>query len=141
MSSTPLLPPVLIVDDDPNDIFFIRRRLDKSGVPNPVIAFIDSEDALAYLRSILVSEASGPPKPCVMFLDIKMPKVHGLVLLKWARHQPGLDGLKIVMLSGSDEPQDEERTVKLGADQYFVKFPEPEVLAQVVTSACARPSP
>lgn len=128
-------PPVLVIDDDPDDIFFIRRLLDQAGVENPIITFIDSADALAFLRALGESADAPRLKPCVMFLDIKMPKVHGFVLLKWIRRQPEFDDMHVIMLSGSDEPSDHLRAEKLGADRYLVKFPPAEKLAEVVAAA------
>jgi CheY-like chemotaxis protein len=130
------LPPVMIVDDDSNDVALIRRLLDRAKVANPVLTFIDSEDALRFLRALASTPEAPLLRPAIMFLDIKMPKVHGFVLLKWVRRQPNLDDMAVVMLSGSDEPKDRERAAKLGADDYLVKLPPPEVMAATVAKWC-----
>lgn len=127
--------PVLVVDDDPDAIFLIRRLLDRAGCGHPVITFQDSADALAFLRSFTESPRPAGPMPCVMFLDIKMPKVHGFVLLKWVRQQAQFDEMRVAMLSGSDEPSDRLRAEKLGADHYLVKFPPAETVAEVIAAA------
>jgi len=134
--ATPLLPPVLVVDDDPNDVFFIRRHLDKAGVKNPVVTFIDSSDAQNYLQAASINGRQHPELlPCVMFLDIKMPKLTGFQLLQWVRDEPGLDPMITVMLSSSDEPIDRQRALELGAEMYLVKFPAPEVFAKAIADA------
>jgi CheY-like chemotaxis protein len=138
MPTTPLLSPVLVVDDNPDDIFFLRRLLERAAVANPVITFMDSADALAFLRALDEGPDAAVLRPAVLFLDLKMPKIHGFVLLKWLRRQPGFDSMKIAVLSGSDEPKDRLRAEKLGADEYLVKFPDAAVVAEVVTSS--RPS-
>ena len=135
-----LLPPVLVVDDSPDDIFFIRRLLDKAGLRHPVITFLDSGDALNFLRAVADTAEATMLCPCLMFLDIKMPNVHGFVLLKWVRRQTSLDKMRVVMLSGSDEPKDHERAEKLGADEYLVKFPRVEEFARIIATLGATPA-
>jgi CheY-like chemotaxis protein len=139
MRSTSLLSPVLVVDDNPDDIFFLRRLLSRAQVANPVITFTDSVDALAFLRALDEGPDAAVLRPGVLFLDLKMPRIHGFVLLKWLRRQVGFDRMKIAVLSGSDEPKDRLRAEKLGADEYLVKFPEAPVLAELVASARALP--
>src|SRR5689334_243850 len=104
MPTTMLLSPVLVVDDNPDDIFFLRRLLDRAEVTNPIITFTDSADALAFLRALDEGPDAAVLRPGVLFLDLKMPKIHGFVLLKWLRRQSGFDPMKIAVLSGSDEP-------------------------------------
>lgn len=128
---------MLVVDDNPDDIFFLRRLLERGQVGNPVITFTDSADALAFLRALEEGPDAAVLRPAVMFLDLKMPKIHGFVLLKWLRRQSGFDPMKIAVLSGSDEPKDRLRAEKLGADEYLVKFPEAAILAGVVASSRA----
>ena len=130
-----VLPPILIVDDDPDAIFLLRRALQAGGVEHPVVAFDDSADALDFLRGFTEEAVTAAAKPCVMFLDIKMPKVHGFVLLKWVRQQPVFDDMYVVMVSGSEEPEDRLRAGKLGADRYLVKYPPPATLAQAIAAA------
>ena len=120
--------PVLVVDDEQDDVFLIRRLLDKAGVAHPIIPFLDSAEALAYLRSIADAAPLPEQVPAALFLDIKMPRVHGFVLLKWIRRQETLDPMRVLMLSGSEEPNDRLRAAKLGADDYLVKYPEPAAL-------------
>jgi CheY-like chemotaxis protein len=133
-----LMSPVLLVDDSSDDIFFIQRLLNRAGVANPIVTFLDSAAALTYLRELDQPGDDLRAKPGVMFLDLKMPKIHGFVLLKWLRRQPTFDLMKIVVLSGSDEPKDRLRAEKLGADEYLVKFPDSSIIAQVVASGRAQ---
>jgi CheY-like chemotaxis protein len=135
----PLRCPVMIVDDEPDDVALIRLTLQKAGVVNPLLSFTDSAQALAFLREVIQSPEAPLLTPCVMFLDVKMPRVHGFVLLKWARRQVALDAMRIVMLSGSDEPSDHARAAKLGADRYLVKFPTPAVMGEIVGCLSAVP--
>jgi CheY-like chemotaxis protein len=127
--------PILVVDDCADDLVFIRRRLDKAGIRTPVLTFLSSEDALAHLRSL--ARAKRTPEelfPRLVFLDIKMPRIDGFEILREIRAERAFSDLKVVMLSGSDEPRDKERAAKMGADHYLVKFPAVEDLERIVAS-------
>lgn len=132
------LPPVLVVDDDQNDIDLLRAALVRAGMENPLLAFTNSAEALDFLRSLPESPEAPFLWPCAMFLDLNMPNVHGFVFLKWVRSEPAFDDARVVVLSGSEKPQDRARALKLGADQYLVKFPAPEMLADVVSGVGRR---
>ncbi len=127
------LAPILVVDDEPNDILLLRRHLKALGVRNPLLEYENSAEALAFLRSLPETPEAEFLRPCVLFLDISMPQVHGFVFLKWVRAQPELDDVRVVILSGSDKPADRERACKLGADRYLVKFPPTAVFADVLS--------
>jgi len=130
------LRPVIIIDDEPDDLFLLRRLLEKGGVKNPVITFLDSEDVRTFFAASAVMQKKVPEyAPCVLFTDLKMPKIDGFELLEWLRKQKAFDGLTIVVLSSSDLPGDVERAEKLGANHYLLKYPSPERIAKVIAAA------
>lgn len=120
------LPPILVADDESNDVFLLRRALHKAGVTNPIIGVADGEELLEFLNGATF----GGLIPCALFLDIKMPRMGGFEALAAIRQHPALRALKVIMLTSSDLPADVERAKELGADSYLVKFPTPEALAQ-----------
>ena len=128
---------ILVADDDPNDLFVIRRRLNKAKITNPVVSFHDGEEIIGFLRPLA---AAGEKSlfPAVIFLDIKMPKVDGFEVLRWIRKQRDLKDVPVVMLSGSDEPRDLKRATELGASRYLVKHPPSDVFAKVIAEYCAK---
>jgi CheY-like chemotaxis protein len=128
--------PVVVIDDEPDDLFFLRRLFDKGGVRNPVVTFLDSEDSMSFLSATLVISRKVPEfTPCVLFTDIKMPKLDGFELVKWIRKHRELDALTVVVMSSSDNPDDVELAQKLGADRYLLKYPSPETLAELIADA------
>lgn len=128
--------PILLVDDCADDLVFIRRRLDKAGIRGPVLTFLSSEDALAHLQSLARAKRTAAELfPKVLFLDIKMPRIDGFEVLRRIRAEKAFSYLKVVMLSGSDEPRDRAQAERLGADYYLVKFPAAEDLARIVANA------
>jgi CheY-like chemotaxis protein len=128
--------PVVVIDDEPDDLFFLRRLFDKGGVKNPVVTFLDSEDSMSFLSATLVISRKVPEfTPCVLFTDIKMPKLDGFELVKWIRKHREFDQLTVVVMSSSDNPDDVELAQKLGADRYLLKYPSPETLAELIADA------
>ena len=130
-------PPILIVDDSPDDVLLLQRRLKEAQVDANLLTYTDSAEALAFLR-----ELEGCPEcrflcPGAMFLDLQMPKVHGFVFLKWVRSQAWLDDMRLIVLSGSEKPEDRARAMKLGADEYLVKFPATGVFAELMEKCLA----
>lgn len=140
MSLAPLYRPVIVIDDEPDDLFFIRRLFEKGGVKNPVVTFLDSEDAMSFLSATRIIVGKVPEfTPCALFTDIKMPKLDGFELLRWIRKQTEFDSLTLVAMSSSDEPKDVELAQKLGADRYLIKYPSPDTLGELIADASAKP--
>ena len=123
------LRPVLVIDDSDDDLFFARRSLIFSKIRNPVVTINGGEQAISYFSQV------PPPAPCIAFVDLKMPMVSGFDLLAWINRNGRHAHLKIVILSGSDQPQDRERALALGADGYLVKHPDPLDLLHAVEAA------
>ncbi len=124
----------MMVDDDHDDALIFTRQLKHAGLPNPVLHFPNGGDAFIYLKQFCVGEKPLDQRPCLVFLDVNMPNLSGFDILAWARQQPALEGMKIIMLSGATEPWDAKIAEKLGADDYLMKFPEPEALSDLLAS-------
>lgn len=130
------LPPVLIVDDNPEDVFVIRRRLQIAGVENPLIAIDDGDEAILFLRGATTLEGRRRNfVPCVMFLDLRMPCFGGFDVLAWVREQPVLTAMRVVIVSACGLPEDMERARLLGAHEYLVKYPPALTLGGIVERA------
>ena len=83
---------ILQVEDDPNDVFFLQHAMKKAGVANPVQVATDGQQAIDYLRGVgKFADRKKFPLPCLILLDLKLPHVMGLDVLKWIRQQPGHD--------------------------------------------------
>lgn len=136
MTSQLPLRPVIVIDDEPDDLFLLRRLLEKGGVQNPVITFLDSEDVRTFFAATAIIQKKLPQfAPCALFTDLKMPKTDGFELLSWLRKQRDFDALTIVVMSSSDHPADVARAEKLGADHYLLKYPGPDRIAEVIAAA------
>ncbi len=141
MKPDELLPSVLIVDDDEDDVALLIRELKVAGVRNPLLHFRTGADAFVFLRQFCGdARKQSRQLPVLMFLDVNMEELSGFDVLLWARQQPELQQMKIYMLSGANEEHDAQIAVKLGADKYLEKFPEPEELQEMLARVCALPS-
>lgn len=129
----PSIPPILVVDDEPTDTYFLRRALKNAGISNPVIGCADGEEAVSFLEGATF----GGQRPCLIFLDMKMPRMNGPEFLAWIRGHVEFADLKIIVLSSSALPEDRNQALALGAHEYLVKFPPPAELANVIADALA----
>lgn len=136
MSIPSSLPPVLLVDDNVDDLFVLRQRLLRAGVENPVESFEEGEEAMTYLKRVMSDKTK--PVPCLMLLDLRMPRCGGFEVLKWIKAQPALTGMRVIIVSTSSLPEDAARAQRLGAAQFLAKFPAPEQLAEIIKAPTER---
>jgi CheY-like chemotaxis protein len=116
-----MLKPILLVEDNPNDLELTLIALSKSQLANQVIVVRDGAEALDYLhrRGDHVERTEG--NPAVVLLDLKLPKVDGLEVLKDIRSTASLKSMPVVMLTSSREEQDLLKSYELGVNAYVVK--------------------
>ena len=116
-----MLKPILLVEDNPNDLELTLIALEKSQLANEVIIVRDGAEALDYLmcRGEYANRQAG--NPAVVLLALKLPKVDGLEVLREIRTTNGLKSTPVVMLTSSKEEQDLLRSYELGVNAYVVK--------------------
>lgn len=126
-------PPVLLAEDNEEDIFLIRRAWQKCGYPNPLVVTNDGYQAIDYLGGQPpYTDRRRYPLPCLVLLDIKMRLLDGFEVLAWLQTRPELRHLPAVMLSASHAEEDTARAWRLGALDYFVKPVEPTELQNIL---------
>lgn len=116
-----MLKPILLVEDNPNDLELTLIALERSQLANEVIVVRDGAEALDYLDCRGTFAGKPPGNPAVVLLDLKLPKVDGLEVLRHVRSTAGLKSLPVVMLTSSREEQDLLRSYELGVNAYVVK--------------------
>lgn len=116
-----MLKPILLVEDNPRDLELTMVALERTQLANEVIAVRDGAEALDYLacRGSYASRGSG--HPAVILLDIKLPKVDGLEVLRTIRADSSMRSIPVVMLTSSREEQDVVRSYSLGVNAFVVK--------------------
>lgn len=116
--------PVLLADDDENDLLLIQRAFARAGIPNPLRVVRDGQEAIWYLNGEgNYADRKKSPWPGLLLLDLKMPRMDGFDVLQWLQEPQHRKGLRVVVLSSSNEKSDVERAMELGADAYRVKTP------------------
>ena len=120
---------ILLVEDNDDDIFLMRRALKGARIANPLHVVEDGQQAVDYLSGTgQYADREQFPFPAVVFLDLKLPMKSGLDVLDWIRKQPQFDNLVVLVLTSSSEPSDLKRAYSLGANSYLVKPPTAEQL-------------
>ena len=123
---------ILQVEDDPNDVFLFQHAMTRAGVTNPVQVASDGQQAIDYLQGAgKFADREKYPFPCLVLLDLKLPYVMGLDVLKWIREQPGT-ALTVLMLTASGEEADVESAYRLGANGFLTKPSEASKLHDIV---------
>ncbi len=129
-------PTILLVEDDENDALFLRMALKDAGVQNSVQVARDGEQALDYLNGTgAYAERGRHPLPYLVLLDLKLPHVMGLDVLKSLRKKAELASVIVIVLTASTNPSDVDSAYKLGANAYLVKptsFEELQVIARCI---------
>ncbi len=112
---------ILLAEDDPSDIELTLNALSEYNLANDIFIVRDGAEALDYLyrRGNFVKEPGG--NPIVILLDLKMPKVDGIEVLKQIKSDKDLQMIPVVILTSSRESRDLETCYQLGANAYVVK--------------------
>lgn len=129
-----LLRPVLLIDDDHEDLFFAKRLLAKSGVRSPIVTIDEPQEGIAFLNASTLAGAEAL-LPQIVFCDLKMPGSDGLAVLRWAKTHGMLEKVTFAILAGRDSPDDRKRALQSGAHHFLVKFPSVDALHQIVSTA------
>jgi len=125
-------PIVLIIEDDPNDAFFIKRAFEKIGVPFPAHICPSATNAIRYLLGEgEYQDRQKFPFPSIIVTDIKMPEMDGFEFLKWVRDHPALQVIPTIVMSSSAIPEDVKCAYCLGANAYLQKPAGMDGLAEI----------
>jgi CheY-like chemotaxis protein len=109
--------PILLVEDNPMDVDLTRRAFAKRNIVNPLQVARDGEEALGWFDRW----ADGEPLPVVILLDLKLPRISGLEVLRQIKSHPSYARVPVVVLTTSREDADVEAAYALGVNSYIVK--------------------
>jgi two-component system, response regulator len=110
--------PILLVEDNPDDVTFTLRAFRQNNIGNEVVVASDGDQALQIL---LPSSAARALQPALVLLDIKLPKIDGLDVLRRIRADPRTESLPVVILTTSNEETDIVGSYRLGANSFVRK--------------------
>ena len=116
------LSPILLIEDEPNDVFLIQRACQKADIHNPLQVVTDGDQAFDYLKGEgCYADREKYPMPGLVLLDLSLPTFPGFAVLSWMRSQPELASVAVIVLSGSEDREDIDRAYRLGANSYLIK--------------------
>jgi len=115
------LKPILLVEDNPNDIELTLAALESSQLANQIVICRDGAEALDWIFRRGQHEARQVQDPAVVLLDLKLPKIDGLEVLAKVKGDPATRGIPVVMLTSSREETDVVRSYDLGVNAFVVK--------------------
>jgi CheY-like chemotaxis protein len=114
--------PILLVEDDPNDVWLVKHAFQSSNIANPLRIVNDGQEAIDYLNGQgQYGDRAAFPLPKLVLLDLKMPRLNGFDVIGWMRRHHPSKLTPIIILSSSALPQDVNRAYELGANAYMVK--------------------
>lgn len=113
---------VLSVDDNDVDGALLERAFKRTSIPARLYRVSEGPQAMAYLSGDgIYRDRAAYPFPDLILLDLAMPKMSGIDVLKWIREQPGSTNTKILIFTSSEKPEDEQAANRIGADGYLLK--------------------
>ena len=114
---TPAFSPILIVEDRAADLDLTKRAFARRRLLNPIEVARDGEEALAYISRW----EAGDPTPVFIMLDLRLPKVDGLEVLRRLKSHPTYSSIPVIVLTTSAEDSDIHEAYRLGCNSYIVK--------------------
>lgn len=117
MTPNPLNRPILLVEDNPVDLDLTLRAFTRRKLANPIEIARDGQEALDWIPRWI----AGAPLPLVILLDVKLPRVDGLEVLRQLRAHPVSQALPVVMLTSSNDERDVRTAYRHHANSYIVK--------------------
>ena len=124
---------ILLVEDSEDDVFFMKRAFKNTGISNPVQVVTDGQAALDYLSGqSAFADRYQFPLPSLVLLDLRLPLVPGMDVLKWIRSESQLTGLPVIVLTSSKHETDVTNAYALGASAFLVKPSDSKELVSMV---------
>ena len=126
---------ILIVENNADDLFFLKRALRSAGVAANLYSVSDGRSAVRYLEGEgEYSDRSRFPLPWLIFLDLKLPYRSGIEVLEFIRGRVELQKINVVVVTSSEDNKDMRRTTELGVNAYLLKPPTAYVIQKLFAS-------
>ncbi len=120
---------ILLVENNPTDVLMVRRAFRYLSPVYLLMPVPDGGAAIQYVSGLLpYQDRKVFPFPRMVLLDLRMPNLDGFRFLEWARHEPSMKNVPVVVLTGSVYSEDVKRAYSLGAKSFIVKPPDPDQL-------------
>jgi CheY-like chemotaxis protein len=133
MGGTSQTEPILIAEDNPQEVMLLKMALKKNGIEGPIQIVPDGEEVIKYLQGVPpYDDREKCPFPYTVFLDLKMPRRDGFGVLEWLKNHPHCAVIPTIVMTCSSETNDIKRAYQLGANAYMVKPTTIEDFSQMI---------
>jgi CheY-like chemotaxis protein len=119
MATEPIL--IVLAEDDDGHASLVQRNLERAGLANGLQRLNDGQEALDFLRSEGAYAGRNSNQPVLLLLDIKMPRVDGMEVLRQLKSDPRTALIPVIMLTTTDDPREIQRCYELGCSVYITK--------------------
>lgn len=123
---------ILLAEDDEGHAYLVQQNLREAGLANPIVHVKDGQEALDYVRRDGAYGNRVPNGPLLLLLDINMPRVDGVEVLRQIKADPKTDTIPVVVLTTTDDPREVQRCYDLGCSSYVTKPVEYERFVEAV---------
>ena len=141
MESTEHAAHIVVIDDNPSDVYLLRYALNQLNEPYELDVLRDGEEALQFVN--WHRTRTDEPRPCVIVLDLHLPRYDGLSVLRAIKMEPVLAHIHVVILTAQASPDEESEMLRLGVRLYRAKPSNLEELAAVaaeILDVCKEPA-
>ncbi len=125
---------ILMAEDDEGHAGLIRRNLQRAGISNEIIHFKDGGKVVDFLKASKEDIGKGMKKSFLLLLDIRMPKLDGIEVLKYIKADDDLKSMPVLMLTTTDDPREVKRCHEFGCSHYITKPIEYSAFVEAVKS-------
>lgn len=123
---------ILLAEDDDGHAYLVRQNLADAGLSNPVVRVTDGQEALDYIHCTGAYHTRVPNGPLLLLLDINMPRVDGVEVLRRLKDDPKTAELPVIILTTTDDPREVKRCYELGCSSYVTKPVEYDQFVEAV---------
>jgi CheY-like chemotaxis protein len=123
---------ILLAEDDDGHATLVQRNLERSGLVNRFVRVHDGQEALDFLRGEGAFAGQAPPAAVLLLLDIKMPRVDGVEVLRTVRADARLSTVPVIMLTTTDDPREIDRCYQLGCNVYITKPVDSQAFVEAI---------
>ena len=125
---------ILVADDDAGHARLIEKNLTRAGLDNPIVRFDNGQAVLDFLFRRGPGPHRASEAPYLLLLDIRMPQIDGIEVLRQVKADPELRKVPVIMLTTTDDPREVERCHKIGCASYIVKPVDYDKFAEAIKS-------
>jgi len=126
--------PILQVEDEENDVMFFKLAAEKAGMQRDIQVATDGQEAIDYLMGHgKFADREAYPLPCLVLLDLRLPQMPGLDVLKFIRSQPQFNSIVVIVFTSSDQDSDVKAAYQHCANSYLVKPANHHDLVELVS--------